>query len=178
MNLIEPLKPLTSWIVIRLTEMRDVTLLSFYFSLPVTFFMNIMSWATSEANTDYVRIVLTAIAIDHILGTIAHSRFYKDDFSLIKNIGGLGIKILVVVTMGSLFEGLAELAITEDFVYRYLFFVTRILIFFYPARSAMKNCYIVTRGAFPPKVLMEKSDKFNNTLDINVFKKKEDNSEN
>jgi len=173
MNIFDPFKPLLEYIAVRLTEMRDVTLLSIWFSMPVTFALNAYTWANSEANVDYVRIVLTAIAIDHIFGSIVHSRFFKDDFSLLKNIGGLGIKILVVVCMGSLFDGLATLAITEDFVYKYLFFVTRILIFLYPARSAMKNCYIVTRGAFPPKIIMERSDKAFNNLDINIFKKKD-----
>jgi len=172
MNILELFKPLIKYLAIRLTEARDVTLLSVWFSIPMTFALNILNWATAEANVDYVRIVLTAIAIDHVLGTVVHSRFYKDDFSLLKNMGGLGIKLLAVISMGSIFDGLSTLAISQDFVYKYLFFVTRIIVFLYPARSAMRNCYIVTRGAFPPKILMERSDSAFNNLDINIFIKK------
>jgi len=171
--MIEPFKPLINYVIVRLTEIRDVTLISAWFSIPITFIFNIVTWANAEANVDYVRIVLTAIAIDHVLGTIVHSRLFKDDFSLLKNMGGLGIKILAVLSMGSLFDGLSTLALSQDFIYRYLFWSTRILVFAYPARSAMRNCYIITRGAFPPKIIMERSDYAFNNLDLNIFKKKD-----
>ena len=118
MNMIEPFKPLINYVIVRLTEIRDVTLISAWFSIPITFIFNIVTWANAEANVDYVRIVLTAIAIDHVLGTIVHSRLFKDDFSLLKNMGGLGIKILAVLSMGSLFDGLSTLALSQDFIYR------------------------------------------------------------
>lgn len=178
MNLIEPMKPLMDYMSRVLIEIRDTTLLSLYFGIPITIFTSITKWVYAAENVDYVRIVLTAIAIDHVLGTIAHSRWFKDDFSMLKNIGGLGIKILVVVTMGKLFDDMATLTSSEDFVYKYLLISTRIIVFLYPARSAMRNCYIVTRGAFPPKIIMERSDKAFNNMDLRELGKKEDNNQN
>jgi hypothetical protein len=171
MSISEYLKPAIGYSVSILTEMRDTALLSLYLAIPAPAFTGLSAWISVSSNVDFLRIVLTAIAIDHILGSLAHSRYFKDDFSLIKNIGGLGIKILVVITMGSLFNDLATLTKNEDFIYKYLLFVTHILIFLYPARSAMRNCFIISGKRFPPKLLMEKTDDAFNNLDIKAFKK-------
>lgn len=162
-------KPFTEFIYISLTEIRDVTLWSLWLSLPAAIISWGMGWATSVDNIDYVRVVLIAISIDHVFGTIAHSTLFKNDFSILQNIAGLGLKILVVILMGFIFHGLAVLVIKEDFIYRYLVMATRVLVFLYPAMSAMRNCNLITKGVFPPDALMMKGEKFKKTLDIRVF---------
>lgn len=164
-----PVKPLIQFLAVALAEIRDVTLWSVWVALPAALLSWAFGWAYSVDNIDYVRVVLSAIATDHVFGTISHL-WFKRDFSILKNIGGLAIKILVVLLMGSLFDGLTILVIKEDFIYRYLLLVTRLLVFLYPAMSAMKNCHIITGGVFPPKMFMMKSLKFTETMDIKVFK--------
>lgn len=168
------LKQFTDFISIALTEIRDVTLWSLWLSLPAAIVGWAMGWAMDVNNIDYVRVVLIAIAIDHIFGTIVHSGLYKNDFSILKNLFGLALKILVVILMGFIFHGLAVLTIQEDFIYRYLVLTTRVLVFLYPAMSAMRNCNIITKGVFPSDIMMMKGTKFNNTMDIKVFTETEE----
>lgn len=171
MSISEYIKPFVNYTISMLAEIGQTTILSLYLAIPTAVFSGINTWVSISDNRDFLRIVLTAIAIDHILGTIGHSRFFKNDFSLVKNIGGLAIKLLIVVTMGSLFNDLATLTKTEDFIYKYLSFVTHIIIFLYPARSAMRNCYIITGKTFPPKIMMKNSDSVFESMDITMFNK-------
>lgn len=156
-------------------KIGELSLLSALLSFPAAIFSDIILWAT--INKDYLNIILFVIAADHLLGTMVHGWWIKD-FSIKKNLIGLAMKILVVIVMGGLFEGLSVLTSSQDFVFTYLKLVTRILIFLYPFRSAMLNCHIITSGKFPPKVLIDRTNKFNETLEIKELAPEENNNNN
>lgn len=123
-----------------------------------------------DVNFDYVAIALILVAVDHLLGSLVH-QFYLKDFDWRKNIIGLLIKLSMVVCAGLVFEGLTHITKEQYLVYTYLKMTTRLIVCIYPGMSAMKNMRIITRGAFPPAVLVGKFEKFNNGLDIEELKK-------
>lgn len=128
-----------------------------------------------ENNMDYVKIALSVIAIDHILGTVAHSRYYKNDWNWRKNITGFFVKLSMVVAFGFIMEGLAHVTVDEDFIYRYVKMSGRILVILYPGLSAIKNISYFTNGDFPGKIFFKKLKDVAETGDINKLKKNHQN---
>jgi hypothetical protein len=118
-------------------------------------FPGLQEWFT--INESYVNIALGCIAVDHALGTLIHSRMYKNDWNFQKNITGLGVKLSMVVAFAFLMEGLAHITIEDDFVYKYIKMSGRILVILYPAISAMKNMRVITSGNFPPAIFFGKA---------------------
>lgn len=153
---------LISYALHNLLQIKNAAIIGVILSLPSTILSNITNWYIE--NNTYISIVLGVIAIDHIFGSVVHI-WYKKDASLKKNIAGLIIKLSVVVCVGFMFEGLAHLTKEEDFFYKYLKMTLRILILSYPLRSALANCKIITKGAFPPESITKRLDNFNKNLD-------------
>ena len=150
-----------------LAKLKSAGTLAITFS-PLTYVVeHLMDW--SIANQDYIVLVLGAIAIDHILGTLVHF-FIKRDFSIKINIHGILIKLGLVVAMGFLFEGLNNIIKEDSFIKSYLTIVLRLTVFLYPAGSAFVNSSIITRGKFPPIGWINKVKKFSENLDLNEMK--------
>lgn len=118
-------------------------------------------------NSDYVSFVIGAIIIDHILGSIYHA-FYAKDWSVKKNLTGLLVKMVIVVSVGYLFEGLDTLMVQESILKEYSVMVLRLMVFLYPASSAFNNSYIMTGKKFPPMAFMEKLKKFSENATLNT----------
>lgn len=114
-------------------------------------------------NSDYIIVVLFAIAIDHVLGTTKHLYFDKD-FTIKKNLKGLVIKIGLVVACGFLFEGLQVIVHKESLVTEYLKITLRLIVFLYPAGSAFGNSSIISNGKFPPQSWLDRLKKFQENL--------------
>lgn len=66
----------------------------------------ITNWGVS--NSDYILVVMGAILVDYIFGTIKHLWFTKD-FTFKGNATGLVMKLGLAVAGGFLFEGLSHL---------------------------------------------------------------------
>ena len=131
---------------------------------PITWVLDrLCSWHLD--NHEYVSFVVGAIAIDHFLGTIYHA-FYKRDFSIKKNLGGLLVKLVIVVTVGYLFEGLNTLMVHDSILKDYTVMVLRLMVFLYPASSAFGNSYVMTGRKFPPVGFMDKLKQFNQTIKV------------
>jgi len=124
-------------------------------------------------NRDFIFGVLVAIAIDHFIGSIYHG-FKAKDFTFKKNLFGLMGKIGLCIACGILFEILNGMTAYHKWLYDYLSLVTRLIVFLYPAGSAFVNMSKLTNGVFPPMGWMEKIKKFNQNLNINEIKPKED----
>ncbi|AGO48028.1 putative holin [Cellulophaga phage phi12:1] len=124
-------------------------------------------------NYGYVAFVFIAIAFDHFLGTWVHA-WIKRDFSMKKNIYGFFTKITLVIMVGILTEGMQHILNSDSFISTYFSIVGKLMVFIYPAGSALMNCSIITHGKFPPIGLMNKIKNFNKNLDIKQFKPKED----
>lgn len=127
-------------------------------------------------NSDYIGVVLVAIAIDHILGTIKHLKI--KDFTVKKNLVGLMTKIGLVVACGFLFEGLNIIIHKETFVKDYLTIVTRLIVFLYPAGSAFGNSTFLSNGKFPPQSWLDKLKHFQKNLNPSEFSSKNNNNQN
>lgn len=138
--------------------------LGFLLSFPTFIWDQISQWGID--NSDYLAIVLMAIAIDHILGTFKHL-FVNRDFSMRKNIIGICVKIGLVVSVGFLFEGLNIIIHQDTLIKDYLIIVTRLIVFLYPAGSAFGNSAVISGGKFPPSAWMDKLKKFQKNLDPN-----------
>lgn len=122
----------------------------------------INNWAIT--NQDYILIVMGAIMVDWVFGTIKHI-FFTKTFTWKKNAIGLTTKIALAVAGGFLFEGLNYLVHEADWLVTSTKIMTRIIILMYPGLSAFENIYVVSGEKFPPKAWMERLQKWNKTLD-------------
>jgi len=143
-------------------ELGSATLWALFLSIPATITSALTHWTLT--NGDYIRVVLIGIIIDHALGTVVH--LIKRDFSILKNITGLALKLFIIICMGLLFESLGTLVKAQSFIYTYLITVLHIGVFLYPAKSAMLNSHILTKGVFPPRIVVKTVSKFTDTFDI------------
>ena len=151
-----------------LSKLKSAGVLALSFS-PIAFIIEkITNW--SLANQEYIILVLGAIAIDHVLGTLIHL-FIKKDFCFKRNITGVLTKLGLVVAMGFLFEGVNNIIQEDSFVKGYLLIVLRLTVFLYPAGSAFINSSVITKGKFPPVGWINKMNKFNENLDLSEIKK-------
>lgn len=142
-----------------------------FVSLPTTLFatvcQNLQKWSIS--NYQYISAVLLCIAIDHIVGTAAHTLRLKD-FSLKHNIIGVCKKISLCALSGILFELIQVTLQDIPLIYEYLKSVTRLTVLLYPAGSAFVNMSILTRGKFPPFSWIKRIQAFNSDLDLSKFR--------
>lgn len=132
----------------------------------------ISSWGIG--NSDYILLVMGAILIDYIFGTIKHIWFVKD-FTFKGNAIGLVMKLGLAVAGGFLFEGLSHLTKESELVFGILKVTTRVIIFMYPAISAWENIYLVSGEKFPPKAWMDRLNIFGKSLDPKDLIDKENN---
>ena len=116
----------------------------------------IINWSLD--NQDYILVVLGAIAVDYFTGVWKH--LSKGTFSWRENATGLILKIALTVGGGFLFEGLNSLVLDSDIVLSLFKMGTRIVVFLYPAASALKNISILSNGKFPPSGWFERQKAF------------------
>ena len=124
----------------------------------------ISNWGLS--NQDYILIVLGAIFVDWIFGTLKHI-FIVGNFSLKQNAIGLTTKITLATAGGFLFEGLNHIVSGSEYIVSATEIVTRVIILMYPGVSAFENIYIVSGEKFPPKAWMERLTKWKDSLNPN-----------
>lgn len=153
----------TEWLEIKKITLYSAIVAIIPSLMTFTDYFPIDTWVIS--NKTYLTIISGLIVMDHIAGTIAHIWWHKDH-SLKANLLGLWIKVFVVVIVGLTFEGLAELTAKEDMVYTYLQMTLRILVAIYPARSILRNIDTISGGRFKTNILIAKTDKFQESLDI------------
>lgn len=123
-------------------------------------------------NQIFMTFVFLALFLDHILGSWVH--WQKRDFSLKTNIYGLFGKTTSVIVGYILFEMVHQIVKDVDFIAIYFKVLLQLMVFLYPAGSAMGNLSILTNGKFPPVGWMNKLRKFNESADLETFKTKKD----
>lgn len=160
-------------ILIRLTTLLNdstkETLFGFFATIKVSLILTpfilvwdkISNWGVN--NQDYILIVLGAILVDWMFGTLKHI-FFVGDFSLKQNAIGLTTKIALATAGGFLFEGLNYIVSGSEYVVTVTQMVTRIIILMYPGISAFENIYIVSGKKFPPDAWMKRLTKWKDTL--------------
>lgn len=148
---------------------------TFYLSLiisPIAFFLEkVMEWLS--LNYEYVGFVVAAILIDHLIGSWVHA-VHNRDFTIKKNIQGLFTKCALVLLVGILVEGFHHIVGVDNFLTDYFSVISRLMVFIYPAGSALMNCAIITKGKFPPVSWMVKLNRFNKEMTLESFKPKSD----
>ena len=120
-------------------------------------------------NSGYVIFVFIAIIIDHLVGSWVHA-FIKRDFSMKRNIFGFFTKTFLAIAVGVLAEGIGYIMGVGFFVTDYFNTLSRLMVFIYPAGSALMNVSIITKGAFPPTAWMERIKNFSKDMDLKHLK--------
>ena len=140
--------------------------------------LSVMAWLTesltmwSISNKSYIGGVLGCIAVDHLIGTIYH--FRQRDFTLKKNAIGLITKLSLCAAAVIMFEIIQSVMRDAPFIYEYLKIITRLIVILYPAGSAFMNMSALTNGVFPPVGWIKKMSDFNQNMDLDKFKSKQD----
>lgn len=113
-----------------------------------------------------------ALIADLIIGIWKHMK--SGTFSPKMMIMGFCQKIGLVILVYFLTEAFIQIISDANLDSVYFKVATKLMIFIYPAGNALVNVGIITNGKFPPLGFLKKFEKFNKTLDVNVFKQKED----
>lgn len=151
------------------------TLLLSLISTPFVFMSEgVLDWF--NLNVEFISFVFGAVVIDHIVGTYVHL-YIKRDFELKKNIKGFFMKTALIVVVFFIGRGMVSILGEESLVSNYFRIVMRLMVFLYPAGSALVNCSVITKGKFPPLGFMKKISQFNSNMDLSEFKKKENEEE-
>ena len=153
-----------------LAKIKSVFILSLITSSGPIISEQVFGWYFD--NYTYVCFVLVAILFDHLLGSWVHA-FIQKDFSMKKNIIGLIIKTSMVMVVSVMAEGMMNILGSENFLTDYFMIVSRMMVFIYPAGSALVNCSIITNGAFPPTSFMSRITNFSKNLNIKDLTGKE-----
>lgn len=147
-------------------RLKAVFVFSLIGSLPPLVIESLSGWYLD--NYQYIIFVMTVILVDHVLGSAVHA-FIKKDFTMKKNIIGLTVKTSMVVAVSIIIEGMMHILGEDNIITDYFMILTRMMVFVYPAGSALVNCSIITNGVFPPTSFMSKIAKFNKDLNIKDF---------
>jgi hypothetical protein len=119
-------------------------------------------------NIAYILFVFGAVIIDHLLGSYVHA-FIKRDFNIKKNIQGFMVKVSLIVSVFFLGRGIVHILGDDNIMAHYFNTMMRLMVFIYPAGSALMNCSLLTGGKFPPIGFLEKLKRFNENLNIKEF---------
>lgn len=119
----------------------------------------------------FILLILGALFADLFLGIWRH--YKQKTFSFTALLTGFSTKIAVVTLAYFLCEGFTQIVEEGDIGSGYIKLAYRVMIFTYPTGNALVNMGIITEGKFPPLAFLKKFDKFNKTLDVNVFKQNE-----
>lgn len=120
--------------------------------ITISIFGGLGEWVIE--NAVYVNLVIGAIFIDWILGTIKHWLWLKD-FHWKENIKGILVKLLLTLTVGFVVEGLRQLSIEYNVVARHILQILRLTVFMYPATSIIRSARVISNGSFPPQKIYD-----------------------
>ena len=121
-----------------------------------------------DINYMYVYFVFGAVAIDHILGTYVHG-WIKKDFSVKQNIKGFLIKTTLIIFVDFLGNGVVHILGDNNLMSEYFKTMMRLMVFVYPAGSALMNASIISNGDFPFVGFLKKIKRFKENLDVDEF---------
>lgn len=129
---------------------------------PVAFILNQISQWFSD-NTQFAAFVLSCIIINIIVGACFHLKMKSFSWELFIKRNSLMIAVLIVVYF--LLEML-RLTMGENIVGEGFRSVIQVSTLLYPSSKALKNLYILSNKQFPPKFIMERLYKFEQTGDL------------
>jgi hypothetical protein len=127
----------------------------------------VASWM--RLNIEFIGFVFGAVVLDHIIGSYVHG-FIKKDFCVKLNIRGFLMKTALIISVFFLGRGIVSILGADNSVAIYFRTIMRLMVFLYPAGSALMNCSIITNGKFPPIGFVKKINSFNSELNVEHFK--------
>ncbi|MGH1520526.1 hypothetical protein [Chryseobacterium sp. JK1] len=113
---------------------------------------------------------------DLIIGIIKHLKL--NSFSFKKMLLGFTLKMAIITIAYFFTEAILQIISEGEMDSIYFKVISKLAIFLFPAGNAAINMGIITNGKFPPLGFLMKFEKFNKTLDVNIFKEKQNESEN
>lgn len=161
---------------------KGAFVIKLYGALKLALPLSVLTWVVERftawgiSNQEYIGGVLGCIAVDHLIGSIYHLR--QRDFTIKRNAIGLVTKLALCAGAALMFEIIQGALREAPFIYEYLKIITRLIVILYPAGSAFMNMSALTNGVFPPLGWMKKIKAFNENLDLDKFKGKQDGSDN
>lgn len=119
-------------------------------------------------NHFFIILLIGGLLGDLVMGIWKHLK--KRTFSFKKLITGFIEKAGIIVVAYFLCESLIQIISDAELGTIYFKFVSKIMLFIFPAGNAFVNMGIVTDGKFPPLGFLKRFEKFNNDLDPTAFK--------
>lgn len=119
-------------------------------------------------NYIFIVLLIGSLLADLAMGIWKHLK--QHTFSPKKMLTGFIEKSAVIVIAYFLTESLIQIISDAELGTIYFKFVSKIMLFVYPAGNAFVNMGIITNGKFPSIGLLKRFDKFNKNLDLSAFK--------
>ncbi|WP_294267756.1 hypothetical protein [uncultured Chryseobacterium sp.] len=120
----------------------------------------------------FIQILIGTLFADLAMGVWKHWKL--NTFSFKNMIYGLTQKMFFVIVFYFLSEAALNIISSADIGTAYLKVFLRFLLFIWPAGNALVNMGILTNGKFPPLAFLKRIHKFNETLDYNDLKNKDE----
>lgn len=149
-------------------KITGVFMLSFFPAIGVSLMEKFTAWYID--NHIFIAMLIGAIIADLVAGVWKHLILHT--FSFKNLLTGFIEKAGIIVLAYFLSESLVQIISDAELGSIYFKVICKLMIFSYPAGNAFVNMGIITDGKFPPTVFLNKFEKFNKTLDINIFKNK------
>lgn len=127
---------------------------------PVFFVSGFSEWIESDGA--FIAFVVCAIFIDWIVGTVKHV-VWLHDFHWGENLRGVLAKLIGVVSVGFVFQGLEVLSQGSG-VYGVFDTFLKISIFLYPSMSIIRSVRVISGNRFPSQAIYDRLDKIENFL--------------
>lgn len=132
---------------------------------PVVFVLNLINWWFTE-NQQFGTFMCIALLINMGVGVYYH--FKKGTFQfkpfIFKNLEMCFVVVVVYMMLEMLRYTAGDNLAGE--IFRILIQITTLL---YPTSKVMKNVFIITKGKYPPKFIMDKLYNFEKNGDLNDF---------
>lgn len=143
-------------------------ILSIFTSTIVFFTTTVKGYFIKDAS--FVVLMVFLMFADALFGMIKHYKL--NNFSFKDLFFKFMIKLIMTFISMAIFNSFSEIKDIDSLgIDKWISLLGRLITFFYVAGSIFNNMFIVSSGKFPPIGWMNKMKNFNETLDINIFKK-------
>lgn len=125
---------------------------------------------------DFMFVLLISIILDTFLGVYKHWKYSTMDAK--KLVAKTFEKLLLVMIGMALFNSFAYSMKKHADLISYYDMMAQLILLSYPIFNAWKNVYLLSDKRFPPKWVMDRFTKFNQTGEIKQFYEQNNNSTN
>lgn len=150
---------------------------SFVLSICISPLLWLLTYITGYANKvflrdqDFIAGIVTVVIIDAFFGAwkwIKISKFNERRLAV-----GILEKLIICILAMVIFNVLIIGAGEHEEIVSYMNLLAVLVIILYPALSAFKNMFFISKGKFPPIGWMRKMESFNSTANIDEIFKQE-----